>query len=81
MVLELSLFSDGNAITDGRHVATRTASITLPDGLVAQGWLDQQTIVGRFRGGSLSYARLDDPGNLHDLGFKGNFVGVVFGHL
>lgn len=79
--LELSLFSDGNAITDGRHVATRTASITLPDGLVAQGWLDQQTIVGRFRGGSLSYARLDDPGNLHDLGFKGNFVGVVFGHL
>lgn len=79
--LQLSLFSDGNAITDGRHVATRTASITLPDGLVAQGWLDQQTIVGRFRGGSLSYARLDDAGNLHDLGFKGNFIGMVLGHL
>jgi hypothetical protein len=73
----LKLAPAGDAITDGRHAATTTGLVTLPEGFVAEGWLDSQTVVGRQVDGNLSYIRLDSPKTLHDLGFKGDFVGTL----
>jgi len=78
--LALTLAPAGDAVSDGRHAATVTGSINLPDGFVAQGWLDSRTVVGRQSDGELAYLGLDSPTTLHDLGFKGTFVGVLPGH-
>ncbi len=78
--LALKLAPAGDAVTDGRHAATATGSITLPDGFVAQGWMDSRTVVGRRSDGELAYLGLDSPKALDDLGFKGAFVGVLPGH-
>ena len=75
--LQLRLSPAGDAISDGVHAATRAKVVALPDGFRAQGWIDSQTVVGRQGDGNLSYIRLDAPGVLHDLGFKGDFVGVL----
>ena len=75
----LKLAPAGDAITDGRHAATPTGLITLPDGFVAQGWLDSRTVLGRQLDGNLSYIRLDSPKTVHDLGFRGDFVGTLTG--
>jgi hypothetical protein len=75
----LKLAPAGDAITDGRHAATATGLVTLPEGFVAQGWLDSRTVVGRQLDGNLSFIRLDSPKTVHDLGFRGDFVGTVPG--
>jgi hypothetical protein len=73
--LQLSLAPNASAITDGHRVATHATTFVLPDGFQAQGWLDSRTLVGRQGGGDLAYVRVDSPTTLHDLGFKGDFVG------
>jgi hypothetical protein len=75
----LKLAPAGDAITDGRHAVTATGVVTLPEGFVAQGWLDSRTVVGRQPDGNLSYMRLDSPQTVHDLAFKGDFVGTLAG--
>jgi len=75
----LKLAPAGDAITDGRHAVTAAGLVTLPEGFVAQGWLDSRTVVGRQPAGNLSYIRLDGPQTVHDLGFKGDFVGTLTG--
>ena len=75
----LKLAPAGDAITDGRHAVTATGLVTLPEGFVAQGWLDSRTVVGRQPDGNLSYIRLDSPRTVHDLAFKGDFVGTLAG--
>jgi len=75
--LALKLSPDGDAITDGRHAAAAAGTVTLPDGFIGQGWLDSRTLVGRRADGELAYVNLDSPQTLHDLGFKGSFVGLV----
>ena len=77
--LQLSLAPDASAITDGRHVATRTHSFALPGGFQAQGWLDPHTLVGRQGTGDLEYLSIDSPTTPHGLGFKGDFVGSLTG--
>lgn len=75
----LKLAPAGDAITDGRHAVTATGLVTLPEGFVAQGWLDSRTVVGRQPDGNLSYIRLDSLQTVRDLGFKGDFVGTLPG--
>jgi hypothetical protein len=77
--LQLNMTPDASAITDGRHVATRTKTFAVPDGFQAQGWLDAQTVVGRQDNGYLAYIRIDSPATVHNLGFKGDFVGALQG--
>jgi len=76
----LRLTPDGSAIAMDVHAATRTQRFTLPDGFHAEGWLDGQTVVGRQSGGDLSYIRLESPTVVHDLGFTGDFVGMLTAH-
>ena len=73
----LKLAPAGDAITDGRHAVTATGLVTLPEGFVAQGWLDSRTVVGRQPDRNLSYIRLDSLQTVRDLGFKGDFVGTL----
>jgi hypothetical protein len=75
----LKLAPTGDAITDGRHAVTATGVVTLPEGFVAQGWLDSRTVVGRQPDGNLSYIRLDSLQTVRDLGVKGDFVGTLPG--
>jgi hypothetical protein len=77
--LQLNMTPDASAITDGHHVATHTKTFVVPDGFQAQGWLDAQTIVGRQGNGFLAYIRIDSPATVHNLGFKGDFVGALQG--
>ena len=77
MALGLAMAPDGSGITDGRHVATRTTTFVIPPPLVAQGWLDSQTVVLQLDSGHLGYIRVDSPTAVHDLGFKGSFVGAL----
>ena len=75
----LKLAPAGDAITDGRHAATAIKLVPLPEGFVAQGWLDSRTVIGRQPDGNLSYIRLESPQTVHDLGFRGDFVGTLPG--
>lgn len=82
--LSLYLSPDGQAISDGTKVERRTGGlVTLPQGFQVEGWLDNNTVVGRMRlgngaeRGNLSWISVSDPGHLHDLGFKGDFVGTI----
>ena len=77
MALRLAMAPDGSGITDGRHVATRAKTFEVPNGFVAQGWLDSQTVVGQMDSGHLGYIRVGSPTAVHDLGFKGSFVGAL----
>ncbi len=78
--LGLRLAADGSAIAIGRSAANHTKQVMLPDGFTAEGWLDSETVVGRRSGASLSSVRLDSPATTHDLGFRGDFVGMLPGH-
>jgi hypothetical protein len=55
----------------------------MPAGFNVEGWLDDNTVVGRqFIGntadqGNLSWISLSTPSAIHDLGFKGDFVGTL----
>ncbi len=79
----ISLSPDLQALSDGSSgtVETRNgASVQLPVGFRVEGWLNGNTLVGRvwqpngIEGGNLSWISLGDPGTVHDLGFKGDFV-------
>ena len=82
--LSLFLSPDGQGISDGRQVETRTRGLVpMPTGFNVQGWLDNNTVAGRPRGetgpdqGNLSWISLSDPAIVHDLGFKGDFAGTL----
>ena len=77
--LQLNMTPDAGAITDGHHVATHTKTFVVPDGFQAQGWLDAETVVGRQGNDYLAYIRVDSPTTVHNLGFKGDFVGALQG--
>ena len=82
--LGLHLSPDGQGITDGTKVETRTGGlVAMPQGFQVEGWLDDSTVVGYVLGSdglsrsNLSWIRLSNPGTKHDLGFKGDFVGTL----
>jgi hypothetical protein len=77
--LALKLAPSGDAITDQRNAATASGFVTLPDGFVAQGWLDSHTVVGRQSDGELASVSLDSPKVVHSLGVMGTFVGSLPG--
>jgi len=80
------LSPDIQALSDGSSglVAMRNgASVRLPVGFRVEGWLAPNTVVGRvwqpdgLGAGNLSWISLGDPGTIHDLGFKGDFVATL----
>ena len=82
--LGLRLSPDGRGITDGTKVETRAGGlIVMPQGFIVEGWLDNNTVIGRTPvgtagdRGNLSWISIKDPTNVHDLGFKGDFVGTI----
>lgn len=82
--LGLRLSPDGQGITDGTKVETRTGGlVAMPQGFQVEGWLDDHTVVGYVLNsdglsrGDLSWISVSDPGTVHDLGFKGDFVGTL----
>ena len=81
--LGLRLSPDGQGITDGTKVETRTGGlIAMPQGFQVQGWLDNATVVGRFidangNQGDLEWIALAAPATPHDFGFKGDFIGTL----
>jgi hypothetical protein len=79
MATSLYLSPDGQAISDGTQVETRTGGLVpMPQGFRVQGWLDGNTVAGSSSGdGNLSWISLGDPTQVHDLGFKGDFVATL----
>ena len=80
------LSPDIQALSDGSSgvVELRSgASVGLPVGFHVEGWLAPNTAVGRvwqpngLDRGNLSWISLGDPGTIHDLGFKGDFVATL----
>ena len=78
--LTLHLSPNGQALTDGSNVEVRTAGlIAMPQGFIIEGWLDDNTVIGRSQlgagpdRGNLSWISVNDPSNIHDLGFKADF--------
>jgi hypothetical protein len=77
------LSPDMQALSDGSSTVLELrggTSVQLPSGFHVEGWLDSNRIVGRvwppngIDVGNLSWISLGDPGTVHDLGFKGDFV-------
>jgi hypothetical protein len=86
--LDLHVSPDGQAISDIHQVETRVGGIVpMPTGFRVEGWLDSNTVIGRVTSdpntvggpneGNLLWISLGDPGTLHDLGFKGDFVATL----
>ena len=80
--LKVHLSPDGQSITDGTKVETRASGlVAMPPGFLVEGWLDNNRVVGRPVNGTgegdLSWISLADPATVHDLGFKGDFVGTL----
>ena len=82
--LGLRLSPNGQGITDGVKVETRAGGlVAMPQGFQVEGWLDNNTVVGYVLSsdglsrGNLSWISLSDPSTLHDLGFKGDFIGTL----
>jgi hypothetical protein len=81
--ITVHLSSDGQSITDGTKVERRsTGLVAMPAGFQVEGWLDNNTVMGRplladNTPGDLSWINLSDPTAVHDLGFKGDFVGTI----
>jgi hypothetical protein len=85
--LDLSLAPDASRVvymvTGGRAaVVDATGKIVqLPASFRPEGWLDATTVVGVLQtaqgDGDMATVKLDRPGRVEDLGFKGFFVGVV----
>jgi hypothetical protein len=74
----LRLAPSGDAITNGRLVAVRGGGTTeLPAGFVGQAWLDSATLAGRAANGDAAYVRLSSLDAVHDLGMRGDVVGMV----
>lgn len=76
----LHLSPNGEAITDGVKVETRTGGmVAMPRGFHVQGWLDNSTVVGRpaiddAHEGNLAWISLGNPSTPHDLGLNADFV-------
>jgi hypothetical protein len=76
----LHLSPNGEAITDGVKVETRTGGmVAMPRGFHVQGWLDNSTVVGRpaiddAHEGNLAWISLGNPSAPHDLGLNADFV-------
>jgi hypothetical protein len=73
---------DGKGYSDGQTVETISSGvIILPSHLLVEGWLDDNTVIGRIPTpdgfGDLAWISLGDPNTVHDFGFKGDFVGTV----
>ncbi len=62
---------------DTAVVSSAGARVAL--GLYPLGWLDDTTVIGGGYDRDLTYVRLDAPGTVVDIGFKGLFVGTVQG--
>lgn len=79
--LSYYLSPDGQAVAQDNQVETRTAGvIALPTDFHVEGWLDNNTVVGRTGDptqGDLSWISIADPLKVTDFGFKGDFVGTV----
>jgi hypothetical protein len=86
--LDLHISPDGQAISDISHVERHVGGMVLmPQGFRVEGWLDNNTVVGRVTSdantiggpneGDLLWISLDKPSILHDLGFKGDFVATL----
>jgi hypothetical protein len=81
--ITVHLSSDGQSITDGTKVERRASGlVAMPAGFQVEGWLDNNTVMGRplladNTPGDLSWINLSDPTAVHDLGFKGDFVGTI----
>jgi hypothetical protein len=79
----LNVSADGQAILNDSQVETHaTGIVPMPSGFRVQGWLDTNTVVGRVQQqngdeGDLLWISLGDPRTVHDLGFKGDFVGTL----
>lgn len=81
----LHVSADGQAISHNSQVETHAGGmVAMPTGFRAEGWLDNNTVVGRAttdantiggpNEGDLLWISLDNPTLVHDLGFKGDFV-------
>ncbi|HYL07260.1 MAG TPA: hypothetical protein VEU76_01850 [Candidatus Udaeobacter sp.] len=82
--LSLRVSPDGQGVTDGTKVERRGSGlITMPVGFNVEGWLDDSAVVGwqqssdGLHPGNLSWINVGDPATVHDLGFKGDFVGTL----
>ncbi|HSO94331.1 MAG TPA: hypothetical protein VLS53_07680, partial [Candidatus Dormibacteraeota bacterium] len=72
---------------DGSHLAFSGgvrgrdgSSIPLPQNFNPEGWLDNATLIGitgENNQQEMATLRLDSPGRINDLGFKGEFIGVL----
>jgi hypothetical protein len=79
---DVHLSPDAQAILWDRQVETRAGGmVEMPSDFGSQGWLDAQTVLGRVQykadQGNLSWVGLDDPTQIHDLGFQGDFVAAI----
>ncbi len=85
---DLHISPDGRAISDNSHVETLAGGmVAMPTGFRVEGWLNNNTVVGRVTPdantiggpdeGNLLWISLDKPAVIHDLGFKGDFVATV----
>jgi len=76
----LHLSPKGLAIADRSKVETRGgAVVAMPSNFHIEGWLDDNTLVGRLaiggaNDGNLAWISLSNPVVVHDLGFEGDFV-------
>jgi hypothetical protein len=80
--MNVQVYANGLEILNDLQVETRAGGrIQMPSGFLTQGWLDAGTVVGRVQyptyQGNLSWIRLSDPTNVHDLGFEANFVAAM----
>ena len=70
----------GLRVASSRNICSRDGTVfPVPAGFHPQGWLDDNTLIGTVGdfNGNLSLVRLSDPAVVDDLGFRGQFVGVV----
>ena len=76
----IHLSPNGQAIVDRTKVEMRSGAIVpMPGNFHIQGWLDDNTLVGRLaiggaNDGNLAWISLTNPVVVHDLGFEGEFV-------
>jgi hypothetical protein len=76
----MHLSPNGQAIADRTKVEMSSGAIVpMPGNFHIQGWLDDNTLVGRLtidgaNDGNLAWISLSNPAVVHDLGFEGDFV-------
>lgn len=83
--LFLALSPDGASVASHGQIYSLKGStaVTLPSTFYPEGWLDSSTIIGYQDAsvgagvGNMALVRVDNPGQLIDLGFKGIFVSTI----